>query len=729
MKTKLKLLATLLLLSTINYQLSTAKAQGTAFTYQGRLNSGTNPANGTYDFVFAIYGSPTGTIDGFANQTNSATPVSNGLFTVTLNLGQPGIFTGPDRWLEIQVRTNSNGAYTTLAPRQLLTPTPYAIYANTASNLSGTIANGALPPSPNFSGSVTGGSFSGSGANLTALNAGNIASGTLADARLSTNVALRSGGNTFAGDQFFNGAIYLNSTNGFDQSSIGNFYVDAPYIPGGRFAVLTNGNVGIDNPDPQYKLDVNGDMNLPLPATIYAGGTSFIHADGSANFFAGLYAGSFTVSGLYNVGIGHASLYYNTNGSYNTASGAYALFSNTRGVYNTANGYQTLYANVDGFSNTGLGYQALYSTTSSSGNTACGVQALYSNLGYNNTADGGGALQHNTYGDQNSATGGGALYSNTAGNDNTANGYSSLYSNTSGNNNVANGANALFFNTNGNYNTANGDSALYANSSGGYNTARGALALRSNTEGYNNSASGYSALFNNTSGSDNVAAGESTLYNNTNGNFNVAVGDQALIFNLGGNDNIAIGRLAGYFNAANGSSNIDIGSQGGPGDANVIRIGSSQVATYIAGISGATAASGVQVFVNSSGQLGTLSSSERFKQNIRSMGDASDVLLALRPVAFQYKPEVDPHALPQFGLIAEEVDKVDPDLVARDDNNQIYTVRYQAVDAMLLNEFLKEHQKLDEQKAEIQELKQSVSELKELVSKLAKTELQLAATK
>jgi len=167
MKTKLKLLATLLLLSTINYQLSTAQAQGTAFTYQGRLNSGTNPANGTYDFVFAIYGSPTGTIDGFANQTNSATPVSNGLFTVTLNLGQPGIFTGPDRWLEIDVRTNGNGAFTTLAPRQKLTPTPYAITAGNV--VSNGLAAGTYGSAVTFNNA--GNSFSGNGSGLANVNA------------------------------------------------------------------------------------------------------------------------------------------------------------------------------------------------------------------------------------------------------------------------------------------------------------------------------------------------------------------------------------------------------------------------------------------------------------------------------------------------------------------------------------------------------------------------------
>jgi hypothetical protein len=145
----------------------TARAQGTAFTYQGRLNSGTNPANGMYDFVFAIYGSPTGTIDGFANQTNSAAPVSNGLFTVALDLGQPGIFTGPDRWLEIAVRTNGNGAYATLVPRQKLTPTPYAITAGNV--VSNGLAAGTYGSAVTFNN--TGNSFSGNGSGLANVNA------------------------------------------------------------------------------------------------------------------------------------------------------------------------------------------------------------------------------------------------------------------------------------------------------------------------------------------------------------------------------------------------------------------------------------------------------------------------------------------------------------------------------------------------------------------------------
>jgi hypothetical protein len=285
-----------------------------------------------------------------------------------------------------------------------------------------------------------------------------------------------------------------------------------------------------------------------------------------------------------------------------------------------------------------------------------------------------------------------ALSSNATGEDNTAAGYQALFSNTSANDNTAIGYQALYFNKIGNNNTAIGSQALYANTNGGNNTAIGAGALDSNT-----------------SGGGNTAVGIGAMDANTNGTFNTALGDSALANNTHGSGNLALGFSAGI-NITTGGNNIDIGHPGVAGDTNIIRLGTSQTNTFVAGIFGATAASGVEVFVNNSGQLGTLTSSEQFKQNIRSMGDASDVLLALRPVAFQYKREIDPQSLPQFGLIAEEVDKVDPDLVARDDKNRIYTVRYQAVSAMLLNEFLKQHQKVEEQNQTIRNLKEKVED-------------------
>ena len=170
-------------------------------------------------------------------------------------------------------------------------------------------------------------------------------------------------------------------------------------------------------------------------------------------------------------------------------------------------------------------------------------------------------------------------------------------------------------------------------------------------------------------------------------------------------------------NLTKGDNNIDIGNAGVAGESKTIRIGSTplgnsnngQTRTFIAGIYGVAAAQGVAVYVNSSGQLGTHTSSARFKQNIRAMDDASDALLSLRPVTFRYKKEIDPEGIPQFGLVAEDVEKVNPDLVARDAQGKVYTVRYEAVNAMLLNEFLKEHRKVEEQEAMISQVKSTLA--------------------
>jgi hypothetical protein len=217
---KLAACAALICLSTLNPQLSTAFAQGTAFTYQGRLNSTGQPASGTYDFRFRLAADPLGGTYVGSPFLASALPVSNGLFTATLNFGS-GIFTGPGYWLEVDVRTNGAGSYTALTPLQALTPTPYAIFANASSNVSGTIsaaqltgqiANGNLPVNPTFSGTVTATAFSGNGAGLTALNASQLTSGTMPDARLSPNVALLAGNQTFTGQNYFLNGIGIGRT-------------------------------------------------------------------------------------------------------------------------------------------------------------------------------------------------------------------------------------------------------------------------------------------------------------------------------------------------------------------------------------------------------------------------------------------------------------------------------------------------------------------------------------
>jgi len=200
--------------------------------------------------------------------------------------------------------------------------------------------------------------------------------------------------------------------------------------------------------------------------------------------------------------------------------------------------------------------------------------------------------------------------------------------------------------------------------------------------------------------------------NSATGEGNTAVGSAALFYNKG-NNNIALGYQAGQ-NLTKGDNNIDIGNAGIAGETGIIRIGTSGThgVTVIAGVSNSTLATGIPVNVNHEGRLGVLTSSERFKDAIKPMDRASDAIHALKPVTFRYKKELDPDGIPQFGLVAEQVEKVNPDLVARDEQGKPYTVRYEAVNAMLLNEFLKEHRKVEEESDQIAELQATVAELK-----------------
>jgi trimeric autotransporter adhesin len=419
--------------------------------------------------------------------------------------------------------------------------------------------------------------------------------------------------------------------------------------------------------------------------------------------------------------------------------------------------------------NTAEGDSALASLTTGTGNTATGFRALGSNTtGGANTATGESALLRNTTGSRNTANGEAALLSNTTGDSNTANGHDALISNTTGRFNTANGVFALLLNTTGERNTASGVNALTSNTIGSFNTATGVNALFSNTSmdlgpigvvsGANNTANGYQALFGNTIGRDNTAVGSGALFHNSetaelsdqgndnsafgagalsmndSGSFNTAIGNGALAAGKGHvgdtavgaqalqnlqkavadllapDDNIALGFAAG-FNLTKGARNIYIGSLGGASEeGDTIRIGNFQGATFIAGIREVTTgiADAMPVVIDSVGQLGTASSSERFKNEIKPMNKTSEAILALKPVTFHFKS--DSKRTPQFGLIAEEVAKVNPDLVVRDREGEIYSVRYDAVNAMLLNEFLKEHRKVEEQQAAIAELKSTIAQ-------------------
>jgi Chaperone of endosialidase len=318
-----------------------------------------------------------------------------------------------------------------------------------------------------------------------------------------------------------------------------------------------------------------------------------------------------------------------------------------------------------------------------------------------NTAMGTDALLHvklDESGCHNTASGEDALYSDTSGSYNTATGFSSMFSNTTGNNNTAFGFQSLYYNTTGIDNAAGGYQALYKNTTGTFNTASGSGALYANTTGDYSTASGYQALYNSNGGS-NTAAGYQALFANTSGTNNTANGVHALASNTSGSSNVAEGWHAGY-NLTTGSNNIDISNVGVGAESGVIRIGTvgTQTKTYFAGIYG-TSVSGSAVMVNSSGQLGVVVSSERFKTDIAPMGSDTARLQALRPVTFHLK--TDPQGEVHYGLIAEEVAKVYPELVVRDETGRIDGVRYDELAPMLLNEMQEQQKVAADQSAKI----------------------------
>ena len=331
------------------------------------------------------------------------------------------------------------------------------------------------------------------------------------------------------------------------------------------------------------------------------------------------------------------------------------------------------------------------------------------NLTNANTFLGDNALDSDTTGNSNVAIGSQALFSNTSGSLETAIGWGALFSNISGYGNSAFGGGALYNNTTGFNNTASGHSTLNSNTTGSYNVANGVAALQT------------------ANGSHNVAMGYATLSNVIGGD-NTAIGEQALRLVTSGDNNIALGALSGY-NLLNGSNNIIIGNRGVSADDGLIRIGtvSTHRKAFIAGINGVTVANGVGVIVNPQGQLGTVVSSERYKDHIQPMDKASEAILALKPVTFRYKHELDPDGIPQFGLVAEEVEKVNPDLVARDEVGKPYTVRYEAVNAMLLNEFLKEHRRNQQQESKIEQQEAKIARLEKQIETLSSGLQQVSA--
>src|SRR6266550_1494665 len=422
---------------------------------------------------------------------------------------------------------------------------------------------------------------------------------------------------------------------------------------------------------------------------------------------------------LLGIGFFAAELTPNASGVTPPPDGGYPNFT-------TAEGLNALKNLTTGAGNTGVGWYSLFSDTAASFNTGVGAGTLALNTADNNTAVGAAALLLNTTGFNNTGIGSTALLHNNGGN-NTGVGAGALTSNTTGNANTAIGVGALVSNIDGAGNTATGVLALSANQHSPSNTAYGFIALQNNTAS-NNTAMGAGALHLSVAGGNNTAIGFNALGSEVTGISNVAVGSGALANAIHG-FNIAVGADAGSA-VTSALGVIAIGSSGA-------NVGGSCFIGNIRGVMTANA-NAIPVIIDSFGQLGTMSSSQRFKKDIKLMEGTSGSVLDLKPVTFHYKN--DKSNIPQFGLIAEEVAKIDPDMVAHDKDGEIYTVRYDAVNTMLLNEFLKEHKKVEAQGREIVEQKATISELrkematfnarlKEQDSKLQKVSAQMALEK
>jgi len=373
----------------------------------------------------------------------------------------------------------------------------------------------------------------------------------------------------------------------------------------------------------------------------------------------------------------------------NNGEGIGVLVSRTGGIWNTGTGFEALNHLTAGNQNTATGFRALNSDVNGGYNTGTGVLSLFSNTsGFFNSATGAYSLANNTTGLRNTANGYTALYRNADGTDNTAAGFAALYHNTTAAFNCAFGEQALFNNLKAWTNNAFGVQALFNNLTGETNNAFGTGALFANTEGESNNAFGHLALESNVDGVWNNAFGFNALDSNVSGSFNTAIGDSAGL-DIDGDGNVCIGE--GVF------------GESGANDSTYIRNVNTTAQPIVAGVDGVT----VDL---TTGRLGHGVSSQRYKEQIKPMDKASEMLFSLKPVTYRYKKEIDPKQTLDFGLIAEEVAKVSPELAIRDAKGQVSNVRYNAINAMLLNEFLKEHQQVAEQQATIAELKSTVAQ-------------------
>ncbi|MFZ3210820.1 MAG: tail fiber domain-containing protein, partial [Terriglobales bacterium] len=499
-----------------------------------------------------------------------------------------------------------------------------------------------------------------------------------------------------------------NMNTGTTLSNFTGLYIGSPSGAGtvtSKFALVTEpnaGNVGIGTTAPGAKLEVAGSLTVDTPGVITGDGSGLTNLSASS-LSSGTIPSGVNGSGLTNL-----------NAS-NLATGTVAAARLPADVAyvdvsNIFTGNQSVTGNLSL-----SGSLALPNTTSASvGVITLGSTPFLHNFGTNNTFVGASAgnLTMTSVGN-NTAVGATALTANTTGRGQSAFGNAALAAATTGTQNSAFGASALTANTTGMQNAAFGNSALIDNTTGNTNSAFGTGALLANTTANLNSAFGFEALVTNTTGSNNSAFGEGALFSLN-----------------GGSNNLALGGLAGSSLTGTESNNIYLANNGVAGESNTARIGTDLTAVFITGISGRTSASGVGVFINTAGQLGTITSSRRFKHDIADMGAESDLLMKLRPVAFYYKPELDQTQTRQYGLVAEEVAKVAPQLVVYDKDGAPETVRYHFVNAMLLNAVQKQQRAIQRQQSTIDQqqstIDQQQTEIRDLAARLAKLEALLA---
>jgi hypothetical protein len=495
-------------------------------------------------------------------------------------------------------------------------------------------------------------------------------------------------------------------------------YENGAVVAAKSFVMSSGGNFGIGTGTPSQKLEVAGN------AKISGAGNALIFPDGSVLSSAATGVGGGTITGVTagaglsgggttggvtlnvaNSGITNAMLSANSVTNANIAVGSLnpAIITGTAATLGTNAfvGDQSITGNLNVINGAIVAPGGV--NTANTGILLVGASSFIHNFGVQNTYVGQGAGNFTQTVDFNSNSGNGSF--------NTGVGASTLSSVTAARGNSAFGTLALFSDTTGNGNAAFGSEALFSNTTAGFNSAFGNFALNLNTTGGSNSAFGSGALFSNTTGNNNSALGNNALFFAT-GNNNSALGNFALTHLTTGNSDIAIGNNAGFNLTGSESNDIYIGNTGVAGESNTIRIGdgSTQTAAFITGISGVNV-SGSAVMVNGSGQLGVVVSSRRFKHEIADMGTESDLLMKLRPVAFYYKPELDETQTRQYGLVAEEVAQVAPELVVYDKDGQVQTVRYHFVNAMLLNEVQKQRHTIEQQQAEIEALTARLAKL------------------